>query len=95
MLVDHTLKTAKVESYQAILETIPVYEAQLKERLEAVVLRCGKPTTTRASHLYPQAFGIAGCTPVLVRQGGAHNAVTLRLENGFQKGDREDVRCHI
>ena len=37
VLVNHTLKTSKVESYQAILETIPVFEARLKERLEAVV----------------------------------------------------------
>ena len=66
------------------LGTIPVFEAQLKERLEVVVLQCGKPTTTRASHLYSQAFGIAGCTPVPVCQGGPRNAVALRLQNGFQ-----------
>ena len=31
VLVNHTLKTSKVESYQAILETIPVFEARLIE----------------------------------------------------------------
>jgi len=37
VLVDHALKSSKVETSQAILEAIPVFEARLKERLEVVV----------------------------------------------------------
>ena len=37
MLVDRALNTSEVQTSQAILEAIPVFEAQLKERLDTVV----------------------------------------------------------